>query len=188
MATEMTGDLPSSDDAFSATSDLLCANSLFDARDSPRLSLSDCLRMILGKDWDAANEHNLKMLSTLNLFSIINGQIFGQSECLILLTIQAFNTIIFTAKANFPGCQNLEHIRIGLTRWRPIWDHHLEKIDHLEFKKIGFMKNALEFWHLTNIFLDTDESHNPYGNVKNIDADTMAEVNDLLERFERVAV
>ncbi|KAF8859703.1 hypothetical protein BDZ45DRAFT_349337 [Acephala macrosclerotiorum] len=172
MVTEIMGDLPSSDDAFSATSDLVCANSLFDARDSPWLSLSDCLRLILGKDWDAAKEQDLEMLSTLNLFSIIN----------------AFNTIIFTAKANFAGCQNLEHIRTGLTRWKTVWDHHLENIDHLKFKKIGFMKNALEFWHLTTIFLDTNESHTPHGNIKNVDTDTMAEVNDLLERFERVTV
>lgn len=188
MITEMTGDLPSSDDAFSAANDDLCATHLFEARDAPRLSLSECLRTILGKDWSSTNEQLFGMLLTVSLFSIINGESFCHFENRTSLTIQAFNTIIFTAHANFLGSHNLEHIGIALTRWERIWDCHLKSTDLHKFKKIGFIKNAFEFYHLTNIFLDADESGNRHGHVQNVDTDTMGEVNDLLERFEGVHI
>ncbi|CZR58532.1 uncharacterized protein PAC_08424 [Phialocephala subalpina] len=172
MITEIIGDLPSSDDAFSATSDLLCANSLFDANQLPRLSLSRCTTRLFGKHWTPANEQELGMLSTLNLFAIIN----------------ALNTIIFTAKANFPGNADLGPIRTALRRWKCIWDYHLEHTEPHRFKKSGFMRNAVEFLHLTNIFLDTDTSQDGTNPSQKVDADSMTEVNRLLERFEGITL
>jgi hypothetical protein len=102
---------------------------------------------------------------------------------------QALNSIIFTTKANTPGPINLDHIHRALSRWRVLWKQHVERINPQQLKKTGFMKNALEFWHLTRIFLKTGISPNAGNQTSEMfDSDSMAGINSLLEQFQGVSI
>ena len=55
-------------------------------------------------------------------------------------------------------------------------------------KKIGFMKNSLEFWHLANIVRSETSQNVRKDKEIDFDADSMTEINSLLERFEGVRI
>lgn len=69
MAAEMTGDMPSSDEAYAATDALVCEGYLLGTNEEPRASLATSMEWLMGDDWNPVHHHGL---STLNLFAFLN--------------------------------------------------------------------------------------------------------------------
>ncbi|KAL3424882.1 hypothetical protein PVAG01_04163 [Phlyctema vagabunda] len=174
MITEMSGDLPSSEEAFSARDGVSCEDLLNSTQRPPPVSLSTCIKSFLhDSSWSPEIHDVLGSLTIISLFTIIN----------------AFNSILFMTKQNFLDNNNLQNIRRGLSRWKIIWNLHLGRVTPQQLSKIGFMKNALEFWHLTNIFVKAEQSADTQTVPSTeFDADSMTEVNSLLKQFEGVTI
>ena len=73
MISEMTGDLPSSEEAFSATDAVTCKNYIIDTEKRPQLSLSTCIQMLLLDVWELKYQNQLMVATTLGFFTMING-------------------------------------------------------------------------------------------------------------------
>jgi hypothetical protein len=189
MITEMTGDQPSCEEAFAAPDAAACHGHLIDFQKPP--SLSTCVQLLLTEDFESKHFSGMANLTTLNLFAIINGKGLDLDFKFHLADIRrAFHSIIFTTKANYLGPLNIEPITRALSRWKMLWEQHLEQIDPQALSKIGFMKNAFEFWHLTMIFLKSgmDPNVNENETLDNVDEDSMAGINSLLEHFQGVSI
>ena len=72
MITEMTDDQPSCEEGFAATDALACHNHVLKFQESP--PLSTCIQMLLVDDFELNHYNHLASLTTLNLFTIINGK------------------------------------------------------------------------------------------------------------------
>lgn len=69
MASEMVGDMSSSDEAFAATDPLVCEGYLLGTNEEPRASLATSMEWLMGDEWNPVHHHGL---STLNLFTLLN--------------------------------------------------------------------------------------------------------------------
>lgn len=189
MVSEMTGGQPFCEEAFAAPDAATCQRHLLNFQKS--LSLSGCIQLLLAEDFESKDISRMENLTTLNLFGIINGKHHDLKDTSFLADFRpAFHSIIYTMKANHFWPLNSHPISRALSRWKVLWERHLERIDPQAFSKIGFMKNAVEFWHLTRIFLKTGMDPNVHENktLEGVDEDSMAGINSLLERFQGVSI
>ncbi|EOD43913.1 putative zinc c2h2 type domain containing protein [Neofusicoccum parvum UCRNP2] len=132
---EVAADMPCSEQAFAAVRRadcvaVLCANQ---APETP--SLRELLRALLRHDWC---EEALR----------------GMTELHFLIAINALLVMIWTARASMLGCSTTaDNIDRALTRWKVAWDARRRVPASQQFKRLGFMKHALDYWWLARLLL-----------------------------------
>jgi hypothetical protein len=81
---------------------------------------------------------------------------------------------------------NFDPITLAVSRWKALWDSHIACNTQEQLEKAGWMKNAIEFWNLTNIFLASDLKETVSKASDNSSVDGMEEIHSLLEKFEGI--
>ncbi|KAF2796691.1 hypothetical protein K505DRAFT_157248 [Melanomma pulvis-pyrius CBS 109.77] len=135
---ELSTEIPCWIEAFSATSSAECFQIACDQKHLRPLSLRKLVKLFMCEEPPSQETQNLlKGLRTLELFLIVN----------------ALHTIIWTTRTSLLGSFLLVPIEQALNRWEILWESHMSSTSARHFKRLGFVKNAIEFWWLAKLLI-----------------------------------
>lgn len=205
------------------TNDLACPEPCFQA-----LTATDCFTKI--QQWTSHPFYKQGIpfcaaVRSLNREILHQGMKLYLSQCGVLnlwAIVSAFHTLLFNLDPGFGSDSQFKTLRIAMTNWRSVWNLRCESSfsdyygthDHWahpcmtepdnSWKRIGFYRNALEYWLLGRIKLEkmesslqTDEPGDDFYGTENrsathvpsilpkFDETSMDQINDLITSFQR---
>ncbi|KAH9204676.1 hypothetical protein DL95DRAFT_376832 [Leptodontidium sp. 2 PMI_412] len=154
---ELTADLPCSDETFFAPSSELCLQSACEEKPAKPPSLRTVLSSFLGNERASSGDpHPSMRLTTLHFFIII----------------QAIHITLWTSRRNLFLESAIDTIEHALSRWSALWTIHKSSIQGTQFRRLGLVRHAVDFWHYAMLLLHISETNsNGSGNDSSLSAD-----------------
>ncbi|KAL1615264.1 hypothetical protein SLS56_011888 [Neofusicoccum ribis] len=113
--------------------------------------LGELLRTLLHDDWC---EESLRGMTEFDFFVAVNGALPTSNHGDTTDAQTALLVMIWTSRASILSCRTaVDSIDRALARWRVAWDARLRVPGSQQFKRLGFMKHALDYWWLAQLLL-----------------------------------
>ncbi|KPM44931.1 hypothetical protein AK830_g1596 [Neonectria ditissima] len=186
--TEMTGSLPCEEGLFNLRyRDLECKLKMTQCF-SAVPSLAKGMSLLMADEWPDSCCFETEYLSCLDLFVLISGWHFfnpflpnpvlrvGEADI-----YKGLHEIIFSTYATCSLSLARDAIFRALERWKALWDLHMERVPRSEMDRLGFFKNAGEYWWLAKLFLEKSMPEIKGQNKEASDRDSMEEVNSFVK-------
>jgi hypothetical protein len=184
---EMSGDIPSTDALFDASTDAEFMNlvSSSPCHRAQSRSLEDFIAMFLRDEW---TDHESDALIGIGLEHLIT-IMFG--ELLLFLNsvspysqIIAFHSIIFVSRTSLLIPSTYQVLARATARWKEVW-HHLYSRDTSSNKSlVGFTKYGLELWWLAQKILEVAQSGNMQSSyMASGPTDSLKELHEFIRQY-----
>ncbi|KAJ5833585.1 hypothetical protein N7474_001896 [Penicillium riverlandense] len=123
-----------------------------------RLSVVSVVRRICQNQVQDNLINDYARLGTLNLFTVVQGMLDFFKTFQFTDTIKAIHSLMFHLQNSLVFESTLAPVQTGLENWRRIWNERIPEDQNIPdtaeniWKKVGFLRQASEFWHLARIF------------------------------------
>lgn len=204
---EMQVSLTSPDETFQAVNAAECFSLLKQwVHTIPRYnqcSIASALEMLCKPNLDIEERSLFANMGILNMFSMITGMNASTCDYDSILTLcLGLHTSTFQIQNSLASPGAKQRIECGLKNWKNAWNNRRVAEDVIEtdeegdsfpgmWKRVGFIKNAYEYWLLCCIFAE----RSPFGELEETkpvlgryDETDMSQVNDLIAHFGNMIV
>ncbi|KAJ5619162.1 hypothetical protein N7510_003146 [Penicillium lagena] len=151
-----------------------------------RLSVVSVVKRICQSQMQDTLVNEYAQLGTLNLFTMV----------------QAIHSLMFHLQNSLVFESTLAPVQTGLENWRRIWNERVPEDQNIPdtaeniWKKVGFLRQASEFWHLARIFaakvgstsnyFDDHTETESFQTHTSYDHTDMGDVNGLIMEYRRM--
>jgi hypothetical protein len=184
---EMSGDIPSTDALFDASTDAefmeLASSSL--CHTAPTRSLKDFAALFFREEWTNCQSAEFTDIGLEHLTTLIFGQLLPCDDSMhpYSRTI-AFHSIIFVSRTSLLIPSTYQVLSRATARWKEVW-HHLCSRDISSNKSlVGFTKYGLELWWLAQKILEVAQSGNMQSSyMASGPTDSLKELHEFIRQY-----